>query len=296
LPGLPSRFELLDSKDEGSRRAALAQWLTHPNNLLTRRSLVNRIWQYHFGRGIIDTPNDFGHMGSLPTHPELLDWLAFWFVDHGESIKKLHRLILTSATYRQSSADKAAFARMDGDNRFLWRMTRSRLDAESLHDSILFVSGRLDFELGGLSIQQFFFKDDHSPIYDYSRYDPDDPRGMRRSIYRFVVRSVPDPWMETLDCPDPSLLAPKRSVTMTALQALALLNDPFVLRQAAFFAERLSRRQTDLATQVEFACQLALGHPPGPEERPKLIAYSRQYGLTNLCRVLYNSSEFMFVD
>jgi hypothetical protein len=336
LPGLPAKFHLADPQDEGSRRAALAKWITNPANLLTRRSIVNRVWQYHFGRGLIDTPNDFGHMGSLPTHPELLDWLAYWFTEHGESIKALHRLLLTSATYRQSSADHPEFARIDGDNRFLWRMNRTRLDAESLHDSILSVSGQLDLTAGGPSIEQFWFKDDHSPVYDYSRYDQASPGADRRSVYRFIVRSVPDPLMEALDCPDAALLAPKRTVTITALQALALLNDPFVLRQSESFARRIAGQGNSSSTpeattetrggsqgtaspakseseiarrspsappsdfalraQIDEACRLAFSRPAKPQEVAKLLPYAREYGLTNLCRILYNSSEFMFVD
>jgi hypothetical protein len=238
--------------------------------MLTRRSIVNRVWQYHFGRGLVETPNDFGRMGSLPSHPELLDWLSFWFVDNGESMKKLHRLIVTSATYRQTSgmqvsspAQKSAqaavesgrtsAAQIDTANRYLWRMNRSRLDAEQVRDAVLAVSGRLDLTTGGPSVQQFHFKDDHSPVYDYARYDPDGPGANRRSIYRFIVRSVPDPLMETLDCPDANLLAPTRTITMTALQALALLNDAFVLRECEHFAGRLVREAKDLDAQIVHA-------------------------------------------
>jgi hypothetical protein len=296
LPGLDSVFQLADLKDEGLRRAALAKWITHPANLLTRRSLANRVWQGHFGRGIVDTPNDFGHMGAAPTHPELLDWLAYWFLDHGESVKQLHRLILTSATYRQNSHDRPEAAKVDADNRYLWRMNRLRLDAECLHDSILFVAGRLDATMGGPSVQQFFFKDDHSPVYDYARYDIDSAGARRRSIYRFIVRSVPDPFMETMDCPDAALLTPQRNATVTALQALALLNDPFVLRQAESFAGRLDTAAKDGPDRVQRACQLALGRAPEPQELKELLEYAHQHGTTNLCRVLFNASEFMFAD
>ena len=296
LPGLPSRFALENPADEGSRRAALAKWIIAPENLLTRRSIVNRIWQEHFGRGLVDTPNDFGHMGSRPSHPELLDWLAFWFAAHGESMKALHRLLLTSATYRQAVTSNPESAKVDADNRLLWRMNRSRLDAESLHDSILYVAGRLDLTEGGPSVQQFFFKDDHSPVYDYTRFDVDRPEARRRSVYRFIVRSVPDPWMESLDCPDASLLAPKREATVTALQALSLWNDPFVLRQCAACAQRLGQASPDPGTEVELLCQLAWSRPPKAGERAELMAYTREHGLANLCRVILNSSEFMFVE
>ena len=284
-----------DELDEGARRAALAKWITDPRNLLTRRSIVNRVWHYHFGRGLVETPNDFGHMGSRPTHPELLDWLAFWFLDNGESIKKLHRLILTSATYRQTSGNDEASAKLDAENRFLWRMNRSRLDAESIRDSMLLISGKLDLTMAGPSVQQFYFKDDHSPVYDYTRFDVDSPGACRRSIYRFIVRSVPDPLMDSLDCPNPSILSPKRNTTTTSLQALAILNDPFILKQCEHLAARLAQSGT-LEQQIEQAYQLALNRPPTTEESQKLAAFARKQGLPNLCRFIFNLSEFMFVD
>lgn len=296
VPGLESHFDLADLENEGQRRAALAGWITDRKNLLTRRSIVNRIWQYHFGRGIVESPNDFGHMGSLPSHPELLDWLAWWFLDQGESIKKLHRLLLTSATYRQSSRHHGEFAKIDGDNRYLWRMNRTRLDAESIRDAMLAVSEKLDVTMGGPSVQQFFFKDDHSPVYDYTRFDVDQPSSFRRSVYRHIVRSVPDPFMDCLDAADPSLLTPKRNTTLTALQALATLNNPFVVRQAEHFAERVSKAGLDLDGQIEMACKLAWCRAPADDEKTKLAAYARKHGLASTCRLLLNSTEFMFVD
>lgn len=303
VPGPESHFDLpltpsispAPSGGEGARRAALAKWITDPRNLLTRRSLVNRAWHYHFGRGIVETPNDFGHMGALPTHPDLLDWLAYWFADNGESLKKLHRLIVTSATYRQSSADQPEAAKRDADNRFLSRMNRTRLDAETIHDAMLAVSGKLDLTMGGPSVQQFFFKDDHSPVYDYTRFDVDSAGANRRSIYRFIVRSVPDPLMESLDCPDPSILTPKRSVTVTALQALAVLNNAFVLRQSEHLAARVASAG-NLKAQIRQAYQLALNRDPTPAELTKLLPFAQKNGLASLCRLLFNTSEFMFVD
>ncbi len=289
-------FVCNDSANEGERRAALARWLTQPGNWLTRRSLVNRVWQQHFGRGLVETPNDFGHMGALPTHPELLDWLAQWFREHGESIKGLHRLIVTSATYRQGSSSRLDYEKLDGDNRYYWRMTRQRLDAESFHDALLFVSGELDRRMGGPSIQQFYFKDDHSPIYDYTRYQAEDPGARRRSIYRFIVRSVPDPFMESLDFPDCSLLTPKRNVAVTALQALNGLNDPFVLRQAGIWARRLAAQSASPAEQVRLAWEAALHHPPSASEWPALTAYNEAHGPANLCRLIFNLNEFLFLD
>jgi mono/diheme cytochrome c family protein len=304
VPGPEATFDPDVANTEGGRRAALAKWMTDRRNLQTRRSIVNRVWQYHFGKGIVDTANDFGRMGGLPSHPELLDWLAFWFLDQGESLKKLHRLIVTSETYRQASdagggasgAMAKRAAEIDGDNRLLWRMNRIRLDAECIHDAMLLVSGRLDRTMGGASDRQFFFKDDHSPVYDYTRFDVDSPAGARRSIYRHIVRSVADPFLDCLDAADPSQLVARRSTTLTALQALATLNDPFVLRQCEHFAARLEQLSPDLNLQVENAYRLALSRNPSAPERQRVVEYARKHGLANACRVLFNSTEFMFVD
>jgi hypothetical protein len=293
---LDASFGLDATSDDGQRRAALAKWTTHPRNPLTWRSIVNRIWHYHFGSGIVDSPNDFGRMGSLPTHPELLDWLAAEFRDSGGSLKQLHRQIVTSAVYRQSSQDQPQYAKIDSGNQFLWRMNRWRLDAESVRDSALAISGQLDLTMGGTSDQEFFFKNDHSPTYDYARFDVAKAPRHRRSVYRFLVRSVPDPLMESLDCPDASLLTPKRNTTLTALQALAMLNDPLLLQQAERFAGRLRTLSPDLEGQIEQACWFVLLRPPTKEEALQLSTYARTHGLENVCRLLLNSNEFMFVD
>ena len=290
-------FAITNVHDEGSRRAALAEWLTNERNLLTRRSIVNRVWHYHFGNGIIDSPNDFGHMGGTPSHPELLDWLAYWFQDHGESLKALHRLIVTSATYRQSSAANRAYETIDADNRYLWRMNRTRLDAESLRDAMLAASGTLDeSRRGGPSDQQFAFKDGESPVYDYANVHLDAAGPLRRSVYRFIVRSVPDPFMDTLDCPDPSVLAPKRNTTLTALQALSLLNNPFVLRHADQLAARVAKESADVAVQAAAVYRLTLGRHPTAQESKMMIDYTRRFGMANACRMIFNSNEFVFVD
>ncbi|HEX4144755.1 MAG TPA: DUF1553 domain-containing protein [Pirellulales bacterium] len=296
VPGPDASFALPNPDDEGQRRAALARWLADDSNVLVRRSIVNRVWHYHFGQGIVDTPNDFGRMGSLPSHPELLDWLARWFIDQGESVKSLHRLIVTSAVYRQVSTETPAAAKIDGGNRLLWHMNRGRLDAESVRDAMLAISGKLDPTMGGPSVQQFFFKDDHSPIYDYARFDVEDHRSFRRSIYRYIVRSVPDPFMESLDCADPSLLTPKRNVTLTAIQALTLYNNRFVLSQAQHLAQRLTQMHGEPAAQIEAAYRLCLGRAPTADETRALEAYVGRFGLASACRVIFNSNEFLFVD
>ncbi len=298
LPGLSGDFSLANPADEGSRRTALARWITDPKNPLTARSIVNRVWQYHFGRGLVDTPNDFGHMGSLPTHPELLDWLAAELTDQPSAwrLKRLHRLILRSAVYRQVSTDNPTFAAIDSGNQYLWRMNRQRLEAEALRDAVLSVSGKLDLTMGGPSHQQFFFKDDHSPVYDYERFDVDSPASFRRCVYRFIVRSVPDPFMECLDCADPSLLTPKRNMTLTALQALSLLNNQFMVRQAEHFAARLSAATPELDQQITLAYALSFGREPTADERRLVREYVSKNSLASLCRVIFNSNEFLFVD
>jgi mono/diheme cytochrome c family protein len=295
VAGLPSRFPLA-GKPEGERRAALADWITDKNNPLTWRSIVNRVWLYHFGQGLVETPNDFGRMGGKPSHPELLDWLAVEFRDGGQSLKRLHRLIVTSAAYRQGSKDNPAYALLDGGNRLLWRMNRRRLEAESIRDAVLSVSGKLDQKMYGPGFRTFGFLDDHSPHYKYEEHNPDDPAGHRRSVYRFLVRSVPDPFMETLDCPDPSLRVEKRNESLTALQALALLNDKFMLRMAEHFAERVKKSGGALAEQVAAAHRLALGREPAAEESRVLLDYARKHGLANTCRLILNTNEFSFVD
>ncbi len=296
LDELPARFNLESPDDEGSRRAALARWVTSKKNPLTWRSIVNRVWHYHFGRGLVETPNDFGRMGSLPTHPQLLDWLAADFRDNGQSLKRLHKMLLMSATYRQSSAHHDRHAKIDSGNRYLWRMNRRQLEAEALRDAVLFVSGQLDETMYGPGFDLFGFIDDHSPHYLYEKHNPDDPRGLRRSIYRFIVRSVPDPFMEALDCADPSQNVPVRNSTVTALQALALLNNKFMVRQGEHFARRAQEGGGDLSGQVAAAVRLAWGRDPTATEKTTLTEYAKQHGLANVCRLLLNANEFLFVD
>ena len=293
IPDVPARFHLEPGHGEGMRRAKLAEWITHRDNPLTWRTIVNRVWLYHFGRGIVDSPNDFGRMGQLPTHPELLDWLAVEFRDGGQSIKDLHRLIVHSAVYRQSSRGNGEAGKVDAGNRFLWRMNRRKLEAEALRDSILVVAGKLDPTMFGPGYFDFVLeKTAHSPHYQYHKHDPDDPKSHRRSIYRFLVRSQPAPFMDTLDCADPSLSVDKRNETLTALQALALLNNKFVVRMSEHFAERLSEEEEPISRAIE----LTLSRKARREELQALREYSQQHGLAATCRLIFNLNEFAFVD
>lgn len=314
LPGQAGELNLPPDHDEGARRVALAQWIVDDKNPLTWRSMVNRIWQHHLGRGIVDSPNDFGRMGQMPTHPELLDWLSAelrdssTLADRSRSLKRLHRQIVTSATYRQSSEVAAASGHagesaqmnspqsVDSANSLYWRANRRKLDAESLRDSMLLIAGKLDDRMGGPGFQDFVVeKPEHSPHFEYRLHDAEDPRSHRRSVYRFLARSQTQPFMTTLDCADPSMIVDKRNETVTALQALALLNNKVVLSMSRHLAIRL-QTLPDEQQQIETAFRLALGRAPSPEERTALVAYAREHGLPSVCRVILNLNEFAFVD
>ncbi len=299
---LPARFELAEGAGEGERRAALARWLTDRTNPLTWRSIVNRMWQQHFGRGLVDTPNDFGRMGSAPSHPELLDWLAVWFRDEADgSMKRLHRLLVTSATYRQSTA-RAVLAPgqddTDPDNRLLARMNRTRLDAECVRDALLYWAGHLDLRMGGPGDRQFGLQPGiHvTPRVDYTVFDPGSAAGNRRSIHRFLFRTLPDPFFEALDCPAGDQLTPTRNNTVTVQQALAMWNNPLMAVQSERIAHRLEQETGTVESRVERACEMVWGRLPESGERSELVAYARSHGLANLCRLLLNSNEFVFVN
>jgi mono/diheme cytochrome c family protein len=290
ITSLPSRFTELQISDEAARRAALANWLADAKNPLTWRSIANRVWHYHFGRGLCDTPNDFGRMGGLPSHPELLDWLACELRDGGGSLKHLHRLIVTSGTYRQSSSHRDYAASFDEDNRLLWRMNRLRLDAECYRDFVLAAADRLDLTLGGPSVKQFVTGPpvQLTPTLDYNAYDWAALPKHRRSIYRFVWRGVPDPFMEVLDFPDLGMLAPTRSFSASALQSLALYNNRFVLH----FSDEMAKQ---VQTPEEAARRILLRELTDSEQL-LMAAYIQKHSLAAFCRVLLNSNEFLFVD
>ncbi len=298
----PLPNELSQNASEAERRAALANWLTHDDHPLVWRSIVNRIWLYHFGQAIVTTPNDFGKMGALPSHPELLDWLAAEFRDGGRwvkrgSIKDLHRLMVNSATYQQVSDHDEEKAKIDSSNEKLWRMNRRRLEAEEIRDAIMFVSGALDSTMGGPGYRLFELeRPEHSPHYEYHKFDHSDPATHRRSIYRFIVRSQPDPWMTTMDCADSSQSTPKRDETLTALQSLSLLNNQFNLVMAEKFHQSLRGEAEMLVDQVAVAFETVVQREADQEDLQAMVAYAKQHGLPNLCRFLFNLSEFIYID
>ena len=297
ISALSGVIQLKNPNDEGARRVALAQWITSRKNPLTWRSIVNRVWQYHFGKAIVDTPNDFGKMGSLPSHPELLDYLASRFRDEGQSLKTLHRMLVLSTAYQQSSLSHSRGNQIDGDNRLLWRMNRRKLEAEAIRDSVLQISGKLNFNMYGPGDRLFVLeKPQHSPHYLYQKFDPASAEIHRRSIYRFIVRSVPDPFMETLDCADPSQMTPKRLETLTALQALSLLNDDFMVSMSNFYAQKIKTESPELSAQIKLAFETTLGRPPRQGELDILRNIGSRYGIENVCRLIFNSNEFIFID
>ena len=278
LSALKVPFELENPANEAHRRAALADWIASPDNPLTWRSIVNRVWHHHFGEGLCATPSDFGRMGAEPSNPELLDWLAVWFrEDAGQSLKELHYLILTSRTWKQASGSR-----------------RTRLDAGMFRDAVRQITGRLDLTMGGPGIEQFVKSPgpQATPKLDYAAYDWNRPEAARRSIYRVVWRGIPDPFMEALDFPDLGLLAPKRDRSVSALQSLALYNNHFVLQASEWLADRLEREGGGVRRAVELAFQ----RRATDEEVKDLQAYADQHGMAALCRILFNSNEFLFIE
>ena len=294
--GLSANLNLTSATPDADRRRAIADWITHRNNPLFNRVIVNRIWHWHFGRGLVSTPSDFGSSGTRPSHPELIDWLAGWFRDNGYQLKALHQLIVTSATYRQSARANATALQMDRDNRLLWRFSPRRVEGEVLRDSLLFVSGALNPQQGGPGfedVKEIHFNAGryyHPIVREGSEFD-------RRTIYRFTPRGGRDSLLDGFDCPDPSTTTPARTVTTTPLQALSLRNSPFIWRLAKRLAKRLEDEVgEDPAAQVEQAWMLCLGRIPDNDERQRAVGLVREHGMPALARILFNSGEFVVIE
>lgn len=275
------------------RRIALADWIASEDNPLTARVLVNRVWQFHFGAGLVDTPSDFGLRTAEPSHPKLLDWLAADFIASGWSIKHLHRRILLSQTYQQSSRISPEAQAVDGDCRLLWRFPSRRLEAEAIRDSILAVNGRLNLKMGGSGFDFFKTRGGLSGFPPVEEFGPEE---LRRMIYAHRIRMEPVPVFGAFDCPDAGQPTPVRSQSTTAIQALNLFNSPFVIDQSAAFADRVvTETPGSVAGQVEHAWRLALGRKPNREEALAAEATAQQHGLETVCRALFNSNEFLFL-
>jgi hypothetical protein len=278
-------------QDRGGRRNALASWVASPDNPLTARVLVNRLWQHHIGRGIVATPSDFGLRGRPPTHPELLDWLATEFVRSGWSIKHVHRLMLTSATYRQSSQASAEALAKDPDNQLYSRMNHQRLEGEIIRDSLLAISGRLNQAMGGPGV----FPPTPARTKDWT-VSTDPREHVRRSLYIFARRNVRFPFLEAFDLPDSNLSCPQRERSTTAPQALALLNDADVMAAAEGLAARVSHAARSEEDRITLAYRLSLGRRPSAEEMRLAREFLAEAPLSELCRALCNLNEFVFVD
>ena len=301
IVGLSADFGLAPDAPEAERRRNLAEWITSENNPLFARVIVNRVWHYHFGAGIVDTPNDFGFNGGRPSHPDLLEYLARQFRSGGYRLKSLHRLIVTSSAYRQASygqsgTDLKKASDIDATNRLLWRGNMRRLEAEALRDAMLSVAGQLNEVGGGPSFKDVSITPNNGTTY-YEPIDVDAPEFFRRTVYRFNPRGGRSALLDTFDCPDPASTAPRRSVTTTPLQSLSLMNNGLVLRMSDYFAQRvLDGAGEDRASQITRAWQLAIARGPNESERrlsEKLVA---EHGLSALCRGLFNVNEFVVLE
>ena len=300
----PAKVEPLPGST--GRRLALARWVASPDNPLTARVMVNRLWQHHFGRGIVATASDFGTRGELPTHPELLDWLACELVDPtwaspgcepGDSwtLNRMHRLLLLSETYQQSTRPSREAAAKDPDNRLLSRMNRQRLEGEAVRDALLAVSGRLNLKAGGPGV----VLPEASKAAGGSRpvaVTADVKEYTRRSVYLFARRNLRHPFLEAFDLPDSNLSCPKRERSTTAPQSLALLNAEEAMSAAKALADRLMQEAATDSERIERAYRLTLGRPPSPTERERAAAFLKESPLSELCRALFNLNEFVYLD
>lgn len=287
-----TKLDLAKDTPEAERRVALAKWLSDPQNPLTARVMVNRIWHYHFGAGIVDTPSDLGYNGGKPSHPELLDWLAVQFMQHGWSLKEMHRLIMNSAAYRQSSATNDAGLKADSSARLLWRFPTRRIEAEPLRDTILMVSGVLDLTMGGPGFDLFVPNDNYVKVYQSKQeFGPDT---FRRMVYQSKPRVQLDDTFGAFDVPDAGQIAPRRTSSTTPLQALNFLNSSFAMQQSELLAARLEKEAGKEAdAQVKRAFALAYQREPQAEELTAAVELVSEHGLAMFCRALLNTSEFM---
>jgi hypothetical protein len=286
-------IELKPDSPDRDRRISLANWIASADHPLTARVMVNRLWQYHFGVGLVATPSDFGMNGVKPSHPELLDWLAGEFIRSGWSIKHIHKLILTSEAFQQSSRIDPAAQTIDADCRLLWRFPSRRLEAEAIRDSLLAASGALNLSMGGPGYSFFKTRGGLSGFPPIKKFGP---KELRRMIYSHKIRMESVPVFGAFDCPDAGQPQPKRSESTTAIQALNLFNSPFVLEESARLANRVKKEAGESPeAQIRRAFEIVLGRQPSEKETQASLAAAKQHGLATLCRALFNSSEFLFL-
>ena len=278
---------------EPIRRQTLADWIARGEHPLTARVMVNRIWQGHFGKGLVPTPNDFGRNGLEPTHPELLDWLAAEFIRSGWSMKAMHRLIVLSATYRQASRHQEQVAARDANVDWLWRYPSRRLEGEAIRDSILAINGQLDRSMGGPGYDQFDKRGGLSGFRPVERYRGE---GLRRMIYAHKVRRERDAIFGAFDCPDGGQSAPQRRESTTPIQALNLFNSRFVIEQAETLARQvIADVGTDIDAQIGQVYLRVLSREPRPGESDDARPVAERHGLAAVCRAIFNSNEFLFL-
>ena len=281
------------SMSEPQRRLALARWIASPNNPLTARVIVNRLWQHHFGEGLVSTSSDFGRNGAAPSHPELLDFLASQLIANKWSLRSIHSMIVTSATYQQSSDIRPEAMAKDAGNRLLWRYQPRRLEAEAIRDGILAVSGNLDLTMFGPGFDLFEPNSNYVKVYTPKKTFG--PAEWRRMIYQSKPRMQLDDIFGNFDCPDAGQIAPKRSRSITPLQALALLNSPFMAQQSDLLAKRLEREAPDSSSRIHRLFQLINGRDPDNDEKEGALDLVNHSGLPSLCRAMLNSSEWLFI-
>jgi hypothetical protein len=302
--------ETVPPEHNGSGRDLLARWLTDPENPLTARVLVNRVWLWHFGRGLVNTPNDFGKRGEPPTHPELLDYLASRFVTEGWSLRKLHREIVLTRVYASASGYDEANAVKDPKNEYYWRFDRRRLSAEETRDSILQASGQLDPVPGGAHAfpprSSYVFTQHHPFVADVEKFGHN-----KRSVYLLQQRFRPNPYLDLFDGPDANNATAARAANTTALQALYMMNNAFVEAQATALAARVSMAEETAEGRLRLAYSLLYGRAPSAEETQMGLGFLKQSRLsmpgmaaeeqtrsawTGLMRVLFSANEFFYVD
>ena len=289
-----AEFGLAANAPEAERRLKFADWLTDDRNPLPARVMANRVWFHHFGQALVATPNDFGTSGAAPSHPELLDWLAVQLIESGWKLKSLHRLIVSSETYKQSSQFQAEAAAIDADNQLFWRYSPRRLESEAVRDAMLAASGQLNVKAGGPGFRPFVTTEFNATFYE--PIDRDELEFNRRTVYRINVNSGKDPLLDAFDCPDPGVKSPRRGVTTTPLQALELMNNAFVQRMSERLAARALRSMdNDMDRAVDYAYRLTLGREPSVEEAARAVAAAKERDLKNVCWALLNSTEFLYV-
>jgi mono/diheme cytochrome c family protein len=295
LDGAMKSFELPADAPENERRLALARWIAGDENPLTIRVIANRIWHYHFGVGIVDTPSDFGYLGGRPTHPELLDWLARRLQTHGWKLKPLHREIVLSQSYRQSCEYREAAARQDGGARMLWRFPPHRLSAEEIRDTMLAVAGKLNLKMGGPGFRLYRYLEDN--VATFVPLDDHGPETYRRAVYHQNARASVIDLLSDFDLPDNASAAPSRISTTSPLQALTLLNHRFTLNMADALAERVKREAQDSEpARVSRAFALVLQRRPSPEEEKAALKLIAAHGWRAFCRALLNGNEVFYLN